>query len=454
MRKNNEIKKIIDYIKKTNPKIQNIANSLSFNSKENCKNKILILVNIKNNNLYNYINEGIQNGAIGLITSNTIQKNRLKKQISYLRSCFLQKNLNIFLDHIYNQPLKNKLVIGITGTDGKTSTSYSLAKGYQLIGKKVGLISSEGNGVFPRLARSSYTTPRNDILFELFNKFNNANVDIIIIECSSQGLQQGRVDCIKFNTSIVTNINKDHIEYHKNFTNYVKSKAKLLEMTNGKIFLNQTCNNSQLLLRYIKRSQIIYYNTFNYNQSLFEPPYGLIDNFFRTQGINKKLQLKIHNNLGQIPGRANIIKGKDNIMFIIDYAHTISSFERIIKISKKELNCKLLATVFGCGGDRDKNKRLQFGRIADKYSDKIILTDDNPRSENSLQILKDIKKGIKNKSKAEIIIKRKSAIKQAVRLAREGYLILLLGKGNENEIIYKKRIVKHNDIKYVKMLLK
>ena len=454
MRKNNEIDKIIDYIKQLNPQTQNINNTLSFNSKENCKNKILVLVNVNENNLHGYINEGIQNGAIGLITSNIVQKEKLNTKISYLYSHFLKKNINIFLDYIYNQPLNNKLIIGITGTDGKTSTSCSLAKAYSLIGKKVGLISSEGNGIFPRLIKSNYTTPRSDILFELFHKFNNANVDIIIIECSSQGLEQGRVNCIKFNTSIVTNINKDHIEYHKNFSNYIKAKVKLLEMTKGKVFLNKTCKNSQLLLDYIKPSQIIYYNPFNTNQSLFEPPYGLIENFFHTQGIDRKYQLKIYNTLGKIPGRANIIRSKNNITVIVDYAHTISSFRRIIEISKKELVYKSLVIVFGCGGDRDKNKRLQFGKIANKYSDKIILTDDNPRSENALQILKEINKGIKNKSKVEIIANRKNAIKKSIRLAQDGGLILLLGKGNENEIIYKKRIVKHNDIKYVKMLLK
>ena len=454
MRNNNEIEKIINYIKKLNPQTQNITNTLSFNSKENCKNKVLVLINVNKNNLYGYVNEGVRNGAIGLITSHAIQKDKLKTKIPYLCSNFLKKNINIFLDHIYHQPLKNKLIIGITGTDGKTSTSYSLAQSYSLIGKTVGLISSEGNGVFPRLIKGKYTTPRNDILFKLFHKFNNVNVDIIIIECSSQGLQQGRVDNIKFHTSIVTNINKDHIEYHKSFYNYVKSKARLLEMTKGKIFLNKTCNNSQLLLRYTKKSQIIYYNPFKVNQTLLDPPYGLIENFFHTQGINKKSQLKIYNNLKKIPGRSNIIKGRDNTTVVVDYAHTISSFERIIKISKKELDYKLLVTVFGCGGDRDKNKRLQFGRIANKYSDKIILTNDNPRSENALQILHDISNGVKNTSKTEIIANRKSAIKKAIKFSKKGYLILLLGKGNEDEIIYKKRIVKHNDIQYVKMLLK
>ena len=148
-------------------------------------------------------------------------------------------NLNIFLDYLYESPLKSKKVIGVTGTDGKTSTCHLIAECLTALGKRVGIISTEGNGVYPRLKQSKYTTPRSDILYEEFSIFRDKNVDTVIIECSSQGLDQGRLNNIIFTYSVITNIHKDHIEYHKTFKNYVESKIKLLNMTKKHFFINE-----------------------------------------------------------------------------------------------------------------------------------------------------------------------------------------------------------------------
>ena len=235
---NSDIKYIIKFTQDIKPKLVNFKKIFSFNSKDHCKNKILVLINPSKKKIYDYINEAIDNGIIGLIITTTIDTNLLKKNIPVLKSKYLNDNLNIFLDYLYNKPLKNKKIIGVTGTDGKTSTCHFIADSLTSLGKKVGIISTEGNGVYPRLKHIGYTTPRNDLLYKEFDNFNIKKVDVIIIECSSQGLDQGRLNHIVFNDSIVTNLNKDHIEYHKTFKNYAKSKQKLLDMTIGNIFIN------------------------------------------------------------------------------------------------------------------------------------------------------------------------------------------------------------------------
>ena len=155
---------------------------------------------------------------IKIPNSNSIQN------IPIFYSKYLRDNLNQFISYIHKKPLSGMKVIGITGTDGKTSLAHLLAQTYTLIGKKVGLISTEGNGVYPRITKSIYTTPRNDLLFNFFSSFKKESVDIIIIEASSQGLHQGRLDHINFDISVITKISKDHLDYHKTYSSYLSAK--------------------------------------------------------------------------------------------------------------------------------------------------------------------------------------------------------------------------------------
>ena len=467
---NSDIKYIIKFTQDIKPKLVNFKNIFSFNSKDNCKNKILVLVNPSKKKIYDYINEAIDNGIIGLIITTAIDVNLLTKNIPVLKSKYLNNNLNIFLDHIYNKPLKNKKIIGVTGTDGKTSICHLIADSLTSLGKKVGIISTEGNGVYPRLKNIGYTTPRNDLLYKEFDNFNIKKVDVIIIECSSQGLDQGRLSHIVFNDSIVTNLNKDHIEYHKTFKNYTKSKQKLLDMTIGNIFINLDCKNSISKFNSIKKSQKIFYG----NDVDKEIPHNFIkksnileDNFIKSNRsllykflLDKNYSLnKIKFILNKKPkiikGRMNFFNNKrNNATCIVDYAHTENALEvllRDIKIQSKKL---FLITLFGCGGNRDVKKRSKMGIIAKKYSDKIILTDDNPRNEDPMSIISDIHKKIKDKSNIYIIPNRKKAIKKAISMSTKDTVIVLAGKGNENNIIYNNKVIGHNDISYLKILLK
>jgi UDP-N-acetylmuramoyl-L-alanyl-D-glutamate--2,6-diaminopimelate ligase len=467
---NSDIKHIIEFTRGIKPKLINFTKIFSFNSKHDCKNKILVLSNPSRKNMYDYINEAIDNGIIGLIITTTININLLTKNIPILNSKYLNDNLNIFLDYLYDKPLKNKKIVGVTGTDGKTSTCHLIADSLTKLGKRVGIISTEGNGVYPRLQYSSYTTPRSDLLYKIFDSFRRKKVDIVVIECSSQGLHQGRLNHIVFNDAIVTNLNKDHIEYHKTFKNYVKSKQKLLNMTTGNIFLNIDCKNTISEFSNIKKSKIIFYgNRIDENiiHSLVKPSNMLEDyfiksnrslsyKFFFNEGYSlNKIKSILNNKPKVIKGRMNYFNDKkNNATYIVDYAHTEYALERLLKGIKIKFGKLFLITLFGCGGNRDVRKRSRMGIIAKKYSDKIILTDDNPRDEDPISIINDIHKKIKDKSNIYIIPNRKKAMKKAFAMSTKNTVIVFAGKGNEDNIIYNNKVIGHNDINYLKKLLK
>jgi UDP-N-acetylmuramoyl-L-alanyl-D-glutamate--2,6-diaminopimelate ligase len=467
---NNDIKDIIKFTQEIKPKLINFKKIFSFNSKDNCKNKILVLSNFSKKNMYTYISEAIDNGIIGLVITTDIDFNLLKKNIPVLRSKYLNGNLNIFLDYLYNHPLQNKKIIGVTGTDGKTSTCHLIADSLTALGKKVGIVSTAGNGIYPRLKNIGYTTPRSDLLYKEFDSFNIKKVDIIIIECSSQGLHQGRLNHIVFNNSIVTNLNKDHIEYHKTFKNYAKSKQKLIDMTIGNIFINIDCKNSISKLGNIKKSKTILYGS-NIDEkiihNLIDTSNALENNFTKSnRSLLYRFFLNMDYSLNKIKSILNkkpkVIKGrmnyfndkKNNAIYVIDYAHTEHALEILLRDIKIQSGKLFLITLFGCGGNRDINKRSGMGTIANKYSDKIILTDDNPRNEDSMNIINDIHKKIKNKSNIYIIPNRKKAIRKALSMSTKDTVIVFAGKGNEDNIIYNDKVIGHNDINYLTKLLK
>ena len=441
------------------------ASDYAFHTEDKCNGKILILTRFSEKNIEGYIKTAYDNGVKGLIVDKHVPMQIVPDDLPIHVSKFLINDLNIFLSNIYNKPLNGKKVIGVTGTDGKTSMIHLLAQSYIKLGKKVGVISTEGNGIYPILKKTSYTTPRNDLLFKFFDLFDKKSIDIILIECSSQGLHQGRLNYIDFDISLVTNITRDHLDYHKNYLNYIKSKCILLNMTKKAIFLNKDCkNNNQILKLTSTSAKIIYFNN-NYKISGHKTKlFDSTSNQYNLSSLYSILKysknsdrdiISIFENLNPIPGRNNIIQKKGFAKFIIDYAHTNHALTSLLRdIHKKyNKNYNKIIIVFGCGGDRDSKKRLAMGRTADKYCDHIILTDDNPRSEQSIKIIKEIAKGISDEDKVIELPNRKHAIKKSIKISNKDDIVIIAGKGNEETINYESNIEQHNDIKYLKYLL-
>ena len=458
-----------ELIKKVNKKTSIVKlkpSDFVFHSKDNCKKRILVLLNAKDNRIYEYINTAIHKGVAGIISDYNINANKLNSKIPILISKKLPLALNSFLSFLYNDPLMNKHIIGVTGTDGKTSLSHLLAQSLTYLGRSVGIISSEGNGIYPHLKKNMYTTSPAHILFEYFHEFTKKNVDIIVIECSSQGLDQNRLNNIKFHESIVTNITNDHLDYHKTLTRYMMSKAKLLKMTSNKIYLNKACSSTKRIIKMFKtKAQVIYYGlddricfkTLNLQENIpTRYNLSLIKLVLKNMLFNESRIYEVFKKLKPIIGRNNYFVTEKNINFYVDYAHTSNSFQSLLEGVKNRHRGSAfnIIVVFGCGGDRDIAKRSLMGRIAEKYSSMIILTDDNPRNENPEKIINDISLGIEDQSKIIIISNRKEAIKKAITIAQKNDVIVLAGKGNEDDIIYDTNVIKHNDLKYLRSLLK
>ena len=431
-----------------------------FSSKDFCKNKVLILKYGNRKNLEQYIDEAATKGIKGLVIDNKANVKNISPKIPALKISGLNNKLNSFLDYLYSYPTREMLKIGVTGTNGKTSTCHFLAQFLSKIypRKNIGIITSEGNGIYPKLSSTIRTTPENHLLYKEYSKMKQKNVKILIVECSSQGLHQGRLNSHSFDISILTNITRDHIDYHKNYENYIRSKLLLLKMTTKYMFINQSLNTLDIQNNNAKK---IFYK---HNLDIDYPKNPTVpeDLFIKLANIyDQDRQKNINNiisNLKPIQGRYHFVKGKKGEMYLIDFAHTSSSFLDICKYAKKLVtspskNMKLLI-IFGCGGDRDKEKRVTMANHAKKYADYIIITDDNPRSEDPIKITNQISEILKKKSNYEVINKRRDAIKKSLDFARNDYLILLLGKGNESKIMYKNKEIYHNDIKCVESLIK
>lgn len=398
----------------------------------------------------------------------------------------------------YNFPSRNFITIGVTGTDGKTTTATLIAHLLETVSFKVGLSTTTehkiGNQVLPKKTRR--TTPGRLALQKILRQMANQKVDYGVIETTSHALSQGRHLFVYYDIACLTNISHEHLDYHGTFENYRKAKGKLFYA------LNNSCNKGQKKTSVLNRDDPSF-DYFSQIKTEAQITYG-IDNQadimaykIESSPFSSKFKVKtpkgefevnfplparhnIYNALAAIavgvacglsleeikkglesfkgvPGRlekvqAHLLKRpvskNEDISVIVDYAHTPNSLEKILKSLKEILpKEKHLITVFGCGGDRDKEKRPQMGKIASEISDYVIITSDNPRSEEPIEIINEILKGIPENPKATIDVEvdRKSAIFKAIKSAHSGDIVLIAGKGHETYQIFKDKTIHFDD---------
>ena len=281
------------------------------------------------------------------------------------------------LTKLTHQPV----LIGVTGTNGKTSTSLLLAQALTYHNKKVGLICSEGNGIYPVLKTSGYTTPPVDINYRLIIEYTQKKCDYIIIESSSQGIDQGRIEGIRFTYAMITNIDRDHIEYHKSLKNYKNVKLSILKQSKtalvnyDSIHLKKITQSKYCLqnLYFISRKTMNNKKGLNINMKVYENKYDsfnpysikMISALMKLEKFRESMILRSIDNLTPLKGRRQIINTLKKGSFIIDYAHTVDAYKNIYK---DFANNKKIVTLFGCGGDRDKSKRMTTAKVVDNYS--------------------------------------------------------------------------------------
>ncbi len=399
--------------------------------------------------------EMLENGAAAVVVERDLG---LAKQVivSDTRSIFSSVCANFF-----GNPAKNLKLIGLTGTNGKTTTTFLIKQILELTGKKVGLIGTVQNMVGDEIYPAKYTTPDPYELQSLFKKMVDAGCEYCVMEVSSQALAQGRVNGLQFHIGAFTNLTQDHLDYHKTWENYFNSKRILFEnsdiaITNAddkyglEIVKDLPCktvtyavntNNADYCAKNVKfKSDGVEYELvsdfigrvscpipgrFSVYNSLCAAAVAL------SLGIDYKNVLTAISKSNGVKGRIEVVPTNTDYTVIIDYAHSPDGLENIIT-SLREIAKNRVVTLFGCGGDRDRTKRPKMGKIAAELSDFCVVTSDNPRTENPSAIIEDILEGMKGVSTPYVVVEnRKDAIRWAMENAQPDDIILLAGKGHE-----------------------
>ncbi len=368
---------------------------------------------------------------------------------------------SVICANYFSNPAKKLKLIGLTGTNGKTTTTFLIKQILEGAGKRVGLIGTVQNMVCDEVYPAKYTTPDAYELQRLFSLMVKADCEYCVMEVSSQALAQGRVNGLHFEIGAFTNLTQDHLDYHKTWENYFNSKRILFEnssiaVTNAddenglKIVSGLNCkvvsyavntNNADYVAKNVKfKSNGVEYELvseligrvncpipgrFSVYNSLCAASIAL------TLGISFEEVLTAISKSNGVKGRIEVVPTDTDYTVIIDYAHSPDGLENIIS-SLREIAKKRIVTVFGCGGDRDRTKRPIMGKIAAELSDFCVVTSDNPRSENPSKIIEDILEGMKNISTPYVVVEnRREAIKWALEHAEKDDIILLAGKGHE-----------------------
>ena len=426
---------------------------------------------------HKFIPQAVERGAVAILTT---RKNfEPPEKISVLIVPDMLNSLAVIVPYFYEYPSRKMRVIGITGTNGKTTTSYLLREIFTCAGFKVGLIGT----IQTLIGEESYpvrnTTPNVIDLQKLLLEMLNKKVQVAVMEVSSHALAENRVAGVEFDAAIFTNLTQDHLDFHKTMENYLRAKAKLFDMVsrrgrkeNKTAIINVDDAASDEILRHCPCKKITYglkeganlrgteinLRANGMNFSLLPFPFSLslhLTGIFNVYNVmaaigaataeNIRLDVikRALENFKSVPGRFERIFSDKPFAIIVDYAHTPDGVKNVLETARQIAKGKII-TVIGCGGDRDNKKRPIMGALATELSDKVILTSDNPRTEDPEKILDDVESGISKKN-YERVTDRRAAIFKAVELADAGDVILILGKGHENYQILKNGTIHFDD---------
>lgn len=365
--------------------------------------------------------------------------------------------------NFYSNPSSRLQLVGITGTNGKTTIATLLFKLFRTLGYKVGLISTVENHINDRIVPATHTTPNPVALNALLQDMVDAGCDYCFMEVSSHAVVQHRIEGLNFAGGVFSNITHDHLDFHKTFDNYIKAKKAFFDVLPASAFAltNLDDKNGMVMLQNTKAAKKTYAlkQLADFKAKVIENSFNGLhldidgaDVFFKLVGSFNAYNLlaaygtavllgqdQLHvltqlSNLSGAEGRFDYITSSQQIIGIVDYAHTPDAVQNVLTtIQDIRKGTEQVITIIGCGGDRDKTKRPVMAQVACDWSDKVILTSDNPRTENPQTIIAEMEAGVSptNKRKTLSIADRKEAIKTACHLARPGDIILLAGKGHE-----------------------
>lgn len=449
----------IDYKILKNINLDREYNGIEYDSRKIKENFIFIALDGTNVDGHNFIDSAVKNGATCIIVSKEVE---LKYDVSYVSVDNLRQKLAYIASNYFSWPQKKLKIIGVTGTNGKTSSTYMVEK--LLSDKKITRIGTIEYKIDDEIIEAINTTPESLDLIKIFDRSLKKNIDYVIMEVSSHSLELGRVETVDFDYAMFSNLSQDHLDYHKSMENYFKAKRKLFlklkDINNsviniddeyGKRLYNEFSEKADNIISYslsdngadlngefLENSQI----KIRYKGEEYISRYKLLGNFnlYNTLGaigIVLKLGEKLENiikNLEKLecaPGRFESIDCGQDYRVIVDYAHTPDALKNVIVAAKNLKNAGRIITIFGCGGDRDRTKRPIMAKISEENSDITILTSDNPRTENPEQIFMEVKQGFNFPEKHIFEPDREEAIKKAINIAEKNDIILITGKGHE-----------------------
>ena len=409
---------------------------------------------------HDYIDSAIEKGAVAVVCQRLPK--RVDAQVAYVVVEDSSVALGLMADNYYGHPSRPLRLVGITGTNGKTTTVTLLHRLFRQYGKHVGLISTIVNKIDETEVAATHTTPDALQLNQLLRQMVDAGCQYAFMEVSSHALVQHRVAGITFAGAIFSNITHDHLDFHKTFANYIAAKKSLFDQLPADAFaLTNLDDRNGMVMVQNTQARVFTYSLermADFRCRVVEDTFmglqveldgkevssRLVGRFnaynltaiYATAiicGIEEAETLRLLSTLGAAEGRFQYVAGR-GITAIVDYAHTPDALQNVLTtINHIRRPSQMLYTVVGCGGDRDKTKRPEMAKIACTLSDRLILTSDNPRTESPDAILNDMEAGLTDEERGTVlrITDRRSAIKTAVIMAREGDIILVAGKGHE-----------------------
>lgn len=442
---------------------------------------------------HDYIDKAVAAGAVAVIVSKPVQVN---DDVCVITVKDTRAAMMVVVPSFFDYPANKMRMIGVTGTNGKTTTTHMIRHILKNQGHKVGVIGT----VHIMIGDTSYpihnTTPDVVDLQHILHQMVEEGVTYCVMEVSSHALALGRVAGVEFDTAVFTNLTQDHLDFHKTFENYLATKCKLFEQvsssnqhkSNKGAVINiddaygervvqktkaptitysaqgkGTLNASDIQMSTKMSDYTVQYNGESYRVSMNTT--GLFNVYNTLAAIGACLQEGISmeaidmalKTFSAVPGRFELIEEGQDFAVVVDYAHTPDGLENILQTAQS-IKEKRIIVVFGCGGDRDATKRPIMGRIAAKYGDIIYVTSDNPRTEDPIQIVKDVEAGVKEAlrdgTSYKVIVDRRDAINHAIGAAKSGDIVIIAGKGHENYQILKDQTIHFDDREEARRALK
>ncbi|WP_027632867.1 UDP-N-acetylmuramoyl-L-alanyl-D-glutamate--2,6-diaminopimelate ligase [Clostridium hydrogeniformans] len=454
-------------------------NKLAYNSREVEQGDLFFCIKGFKVDGHKYFNSAVDNGAKVIICEDDLCSS---EEITILKVKDSRKALAICSKNYYKNPCGDIKIIGITGTNGKTTSAFMMKSILEEAGFKVGLIGTVANYIGDKKLKSERTTPESLELQKLFRDMVDNGVEYCVMEVSSHSLYLDRVYGIEFITGIFTNLTQDHLDFHETLENYFNAKKILFNVSKNKV-INIDDEHGKRIVEEFKDKVLTFGRENNGDlncSNIINEPRGAKFNL-DINGNNHLIELNIpgifnvYNALGVIgaslledidmeiiknglkksvvPGRCEIISNGMNLEYdiVVDYAHSPDGLENILKCAREFTKGRLIG-VFGCGGDRDKTKRPIMGEIGVKLCDIAVITSDNPRTEDPMDIINDILEGVK-KDNYKIIENRKEAIKEAINIAGPLDVIVIAGKGHEDYQVLKDKTIHFDEREIVKDIL-